>query len=386
MITRIDSLDKLFSRKELHLAERERFEETAGSHYGLVFGIATVLAGWGWDTYELWRAGSEFFWLKLVLIAATLIPLTTLAGTLVGRIHGANLRRVIVWVVAGGIIGPLSLLVSTEGLSAVIAIFDPAVRGISLYPFSSGVQERIPLVATFGALTGMVVTALQALTARWTWESSSSDNRLTRRGWVLLWLCAPFAIGLGALYDGSLNSQLRAPVQLSYRLIQLMLAMPPDADIQKMNTSTVLDYVGASRWQKHFTPRYVQRISDYDRKTLRTAFVDAEFDNGFVWRCQTIINGYGTKDCVDLVEQYRDWMQQFLKTGIVQCENCMVTIPPPTQIWQTQNATNLSEPREISLVHHAGGVVVVTATLPSSQAECRFVGASPTSIRDCVKR
>jgi len=386
MNTRFNTLDKLFSRKELHQAEREKFEETAGVHYGLVFGIGLVLVGWGWDAYELWRASNEFFWLKLLLIALVIIPLTALAGTIAGHIHRSNLRKMIVWVLIGSVLGPISLLMSTEGLSTVIALFDATIRGVTLYPFSAGLQERVVLTAVFGAVIGVLATAMQKLTTAWAWDNSSNDNRFTFASWTLLWACAPLAIALGALYDGSLNSQMRAPVQLSHRLIELMLTTPPDADIRAMNTFTMLDYVNTSKWQKDFTTHYVQRIADLDPRTLTSAFVDVEFDNGFIWRCQSVRNGDNWKDCLDLSPQYRDWMQQFLRTGIVQCGECLVTIPPPTQIWYAQNASHLGTPQQISIAHHAGGVILVTATLANTQVDCRIVGASPAVIHDCAIR
>ena len=386
MTMRIDSLDKLFSRKELHQVEREKFEARVGVWYGFIFGVALVAVGWGWDAYELGRAASEWFWLKLLLNAIALIPLCALAGLVAGRIHNSLLRRVLVWVALGATFGPLSLYLSFAGVSAIVALLDSSVHGITLYPFAPALQERLPLIAVFGMAAGILTAAAQNFTTAWAWDNSSLDDRLTTQGWLMLWACAPLAIGLGALYDGSVNSQMRAPVQLTHRLVQLMLATPPDADFRKMDTFTMLDYVGTSSWQKNFSPRYLQRIADLDRKTLTWAFVDTEFDNGFIWRCQSVRNGDGVRDCVDLQAQSRDWMQQFIRTGIVQCADCAVTISPAAQIWHAQNASALSAPQQITLTHHSGGLIVMTATLSTGQIECRFVGANPTIINDCARK
>ena len=380
------SLDKLFSRKEWHQAEREKFEEMAGWRYGLVFGSALVLVGWGWDAYELWRASSEIFWYKLVLVAIVIIPLTMFAGSVDGHAHRSITRKLIVWILIGGATGFIASFMSFEGTSALIALLDPTVRGITLYPFSPGMQERIPLMTLFGAVVGLAAAALQSLTTSWAWDSSSADYRFTPQSWRLLFLCVPLSILLGALYDGSINSQVRAPFQISHRLVQLALTTPPDADIHKMDLATMLNFVAVSTWRNNFSSHYTQHLVDLDRTKLTWAYVDVEFDNGFIWRCQSVRNGDDLTNCIDLQQKYRDWMSQFLRTGIVQCGDCMVTIPPPAQIWYTQNASRLGAPQQISITHHAGGVVIVTTTLANTQVDCRLVGANPTIIHDCVSR
>jgi hypothetical protein len=376
----------LFSRKEWHQAEREKFEELTGWRYGLVFGVTLILVGWGWDAYELWRASSDIFWYKLALVAITLVPLTLCAGSMAGRSHKSIFFKFVVWFLAGGALGVIGLAMSFEGVSALAAWLDSSIRGISIYQFSPALAERVPLIVLFGACVGVAVAALQILATSWAWDNSSADYRFTHANWRLLFLCAPAALLLGALYDGSINSQVRAPVQISHRIIQIALTLSPDLDIHTLDTATMLDYVSVAKWRGNFTPQYTQHIADLDPRKLTWAYVDAEFDNGFIWRCQSVRNGDGLVDCIDLQAQYWDWMQQFIRTGIVQCKDCLVTITPPVQIWHTQNAKNLGEPQQIVLTHHTGGVIVMTATLPGGQIDCRFVGANPVAIRDCVQR
>ncbi len=323
---RTASLEKIFAREELHQAEREKFEASAGWRYGLWFGMVLVLVGWGIDAWEQATASTELWWLKLLLAVCVIVPITTLAGAIAGRAHGSAARRFVVWILLCGATGGVGLFLSFVGVSLVVQLFDPAVRGIIVFPFASTVQERVPLITLFGMVIGFFAAALQKFATTWAWEVSSSENRFTRQGWTALLVCVPLAIALGALFDGTANSQMRAPTTLSQRIIHLALTTPPDADIQEMDTLTMLDYVATQPWRARFTPRYVQHIADFDWRQLKTVYVDTEFENGFIWRCKSVRNGDDLTDCVDLREQYRDWMQQFIRTGILQCKDCLVSI------------------------------------------------------------
>ena len=386
MSVRIDSFEKLFSKQEWHQAEREQFEQAVGWRFGLIFGLVVVLVGWGWDAYELQRAASELFGVKLLLVACVYIPMMMIAGVLSGGARRSWRRKLAPWIILSALAGIVSALLSFQGVSIVASLLDPAIGGIAIQPLVPAIQERLPLIALFGGIIGFAAAVAQAFATSWAWDSSSLDNRMTLASWSALLIGVPLALVLGALYDGSLNSQMRAPAQLSHRIIQLALTTPPDADFRKMDTLTMLDYVSTLSWRDRFSPRYVHHLADFDRATLKTAYIDAEFDNGFAWRCQSVRNGDGLIDCVDVRAQYVDWMRQFVRTGVIVCEKCVVSLAPAATIWQTQNANRLGEPQQITFTHHSGGVIVMRADVSGGTVECRFVGASPTIVHDCAQK
>lgn len=379
------SLEKLFARHELHPAARMKFERDAGWRYGLLFGSVLVLIGWGIDASEQAAASVELWWLKLVLLSLVIIPMTLLAGALAGRALGSA-RRFIVWILFGGVIGGVGLLLSFVGVSLIAQVLDPALHGIIVFPFAPTIQERVPLITVVGMIIGFFAAVLQGFATTWAWEMSSSDNRFTRQGWAAFLICVPLALLLGALFDGTVNAQMRGPTTLSQRIIHLALTTPPDADIHQMDLMTMLDYVATQSWRANFAPRFVQHIADFDRQNFRTVYLDIEFENGFIWRCKSVRNGDDLTDCVDLRAQYSDLLRQFFKTGAVQCQNCLVSIAPAATAWHVQSANILGEPQQVSLSHHFGGVVVMQAALPAGTVECRFVGAEPVVIQDCARR
>ena len=379
-------LEKLFAKTTFDPAIQRQFEVSVGWRYGLVFGILLVLFGWGWDAVELARVAREFFWLKILIVSSVIIPLTTLAGTLAGRIPQSLARKTLAWVVLGGVTGGMGLYLSFEGASAVVALFDPAVRGIAIFPFSPGVQERVWLNSAFGAIAGLFAAALQHWATNWAWDNSSTDNRFTPRNWLVVLGCLPITLALGALCDGAANAQLRGPLQTTDRIIRLALSAPPDLDTRQMPTAELLDYASAAQWQGKFSAQYTQRIADFNLKTLNEAYVDVEFDNGLLWRCSTAWSGSVLRSCRDLGSLYRDWMKQFWELGFVRCEDCSVRIDRATVERYNQNARTLGEPRQIVATHRAGGVVLMRTEFPSGTIECRLVGAEPVVIRDCVKK
>lgn len=380
-------LDRLFARTELQRADREKFEAGAGWRYGLIFGIGLVLIGWGCDAWDLHNAFVEWAGLKLVLEAITIIPLTVLAGGIAGRARGSLPIKFLPWIVLGGMTGVVGLYVAFEGVSTVAALIDPSLQGVKIFPFATGAQERLPVIFLFGVIIAVPVAVLQHFATGWAWERTGRDNQITPGGCLMLAYCLPLAIVLGALFDGAVNVQFRGPFQLSYHIVQLALRTPPDADLTQMQTLERLDYVLTSKWRKNFTLQFIQHVADYDATALTSVFVDVQFDNGFIWRCTSVHNGDNLVDCLDVSVTYRDWINQFLRSGAIKCDDCQVAISPAAAAWRAQNLGDYGEPQQMTVIHRPGRVVVVSAPLNSGgQMECRFVGAQPVVIQDCVKK
>lgn len=372
---------------ESNIAARARFEVYAGWRYGLVFGIALVLVAWGVDAGELALESAALFWPKLLLAILIIVPLCTAAGALAGKSHGSLGRRLLVWIVAGALIGGITIHIPFEGASAVAALIDPAVRGLTIFPFAPAVEERVLPMAVITAIAGLIVGALQSLAATWAWDSSSKEDRMTLGSWLALVISVPIAVGLGSLHDGAANAQLRAPLYLTNRVVQLALNTPPDLNLQSLETLKLLDYLATSRWRNEFSGHFKQHLVDFDRNKLRSGYADVEFDNGFIWRCEVVRNGDGLSGCSDLKADYRGWMTGFFRTGSVSCENCSVRVEPGAAGWQSIARERLGDPQQISIEHHAGGVVLVRSTFSTGmQAECRLVGANPVVIQQCENK
>ncbi len=372
-------IEKLFTRKEADYAARQGFEIHAGWRYGVVFGAVLVLVGWGIDAWESANASLELSWVKLPLAAITLLPLCAMAGGLAARFN-RSLVKMAIWGIAGAITGWIAIHLPFEGVSMIASLSDPALGGTVIFSFAPAAQERVVGMMAFGAMSGLIAPWAQKLATLWAWDRSSLDNRMTLGGWVTLLACAPIAMTLGALYDGGANASLRGPSRLTQRLIQVALNA---ADLNRAGIQQALDLGMTARWRDKFSAHYTQRIADFDRRTLEDVYMDTEFDNGFLWRCQITRDGSNMRHCSDLGETYRDWITQFLQTSRIRCDECVFRVEPEVIAWQTKNAGALVNPRQIDVIHDSGGVVTVRAAFENQVVECRIVGAEPMNIQEC---
>ncbi len=380
-----DTLVRLFASRETDPEARRRFEVGAGWRYGLLFGLVLTLVGWGVDAAELAVESAALFWPKILFAILIVIPLCAAAGALAARTSLG--RKFLIWAICGAVTGWLAIHLPFEGLSVLVALTDPPTRGIDVFPFVPAAQERVLFMAVAGALAGVVAGILQILGTHWAWDRSTRDNRLTRSGWLVLLVSLPFALTLGAVYDGIANAQLRAPISLTNRIIQLALHTPPDLDLQSMETGRLLDYLATSQWRSRFSSRYTQHLADFDPDTLRSAMVDTEFDDGFIWRCGVNRDGENLAGCIDVNATYAGYLRDFFVTGDVTCPNCFVRVEPGVAEWRKANLPTLGDIQDVQVTHHSGGVVLARARFSTRrQAECRLTGAYTVSIESCSAR
>lgn len=379
-----DVLTRLFSGAADPSARRQ-FDSAAGWRYGLLWGSALTVVTWGLDAIELFTESAALFWPKLLLAILLVIPLCTITGLLAGRSHASIGGKFVVWLVCGALTGWIAVHLPFEGVSLLMALVDPATRGITIWPFVPAAEERVIPLMLLGGGAGLAAAVLQNLTTQWAWDRSTADNRITLRGWLVLFLAAPLALGLGALYDGAANAQLRAPLYLMHRVIRVALDNPPDLDLQQMPTGKLLDYVAARRWRPEFSDRFAQHLADMDPTNLRSGFVDVEFDNGFIWRCEVLRNGENLAGCSDVKATFTGYVKDFLATGDATCDNCFVRIDPAAGQWRVANSAALGDIRTVQITHHSGSIVLALAhTTAGKTFECRFTGARTVNLEACA--
>lgn len=375
-------IDRLFTRNEVDHAALHKFEIAVGMRYGIVFGLILVAVGWGVDAWESANTSLELFWAKLPLATITIIPLCAIAGSLAARFN-RSIAKMLVWGFFGAITGWIAIHLPFEGASTIATLIDPALGNTPIFPFGPAAQERVVGMITFGAVAGIVAAWGQRIANVWAWDQSSTDNRMTRGAWATLLLCAPIAIGLGAVYDGAANASIRGPARLPQRLIEIALTTPPNLDLNRMSARQALDYGLTARWRDRFSARYTQRIAGFDMRTLTEEYIDTEFDTGLIWRCDITQDGSNIRGCVDLTETYGDWVKQFLQTSQIRCGECLIRIEPEALAWQTHNASALKNAVQVTVIHHSGGVVTARSVLENLIVECRIVGAEPVNLQGC---
>lgn len=370
------------SRAESKLQLKQAFERGAGWRFGLVTGLIIVLVGYGWDALQLASISVEYYWIKFLLAAVTILPLATLAGYIAG--HFNIILQFVVWLIFGLVSAFFAIHIPFELARGVLQLFEPNLRVVELLAIPHGATDSTGVAMTLGALLGILVGGAQALVVGKAWEDSSDNHTITRRGWALLLLVIPLALAYAILFDGTINTPVRTPLQLVSSVIQVGLYTSPNLDFRQMETHEALRYVTASSWRDRLTPRYVMRLAAIEPRNVGQGYVDTTFDNGLNLRCETTTYGEFIGTCFDINARYPEYLGQFISTGTVTCNDCQVVPSAQVQNWQKQHAAQLGATDLFTIAHGAGSSVRISVT-PQAGArfECLFSGADPILIEEC---
>ena len=372
-----------FTSNEIPPDAKEKFACGAGGRYGLILGVSLVLAGWGWDAWQLANASAELPWVKLLAASVTLIPLAIAAGWLAGRAYPSFLIGLLVWIGWGVVGGFIAGHLPFEVLSAFAGWLDPTVRGVNIFPFTPEAQFFTGAAMFIGVLAAFPVAFLQSLSTDWSWDRSTSDNRLTLGAWAMLFVALPLGLGLGAL-DGAATNSLSAPMLLTNQVIQVALTTPPDLNTSKMPTDEMLVYIAGLRWRDKISSRFVEHLADYDPNTFQQSAVDLVFANGAMLRCSVVQYSRYVAGCYDLAAADRAVLTKFVRLGTAPCSDCTVEIQPQAAAWQSQYGRDFGDISRVTIAHHFDGVVTARAEDRTGKfVECRFVGANPVRLDTC---
>jgi hypothetical protein len=363
---------------------KEEFSHGFGWVYGTALGIGLVAAGFGMDAWQLAGASAESVWLKPGIALVLLGPLSAAAGWMAGRAYPRVLVQCVVWIgwgIAGGfIVGHVPFELS----SAAAGLADPIARGWQAFPSGAEAQFATGVAIVLGAVIAFPATLLQSLSTDWTWDRTTSEGRMTVNTWSLLLVPLVVGLGLGALDDSMVNATLRDARLLSNRVVQIALHTPADLSTSAMPPSEMLEYMAGMPWRGKLSERFTEYLADYDVTSYQLVSVDLVFDNGFVLRCKATQYSQYIAGCYDLDADYRALMPQFVETGRVDCQDCTANALPAATGWQSQHRGVFSDPKAISVEHHAGRIVVVGADFATGgHAQCYFLGAEPVLIAGC---
>jgi hypothetical protein len=378
----LESNPYLKMRGESQAQAKRVFERRAGWRYGLVFGLLVVTLAYALDAWQLSSIRAEFWWIKFALGCVTILPLAILAGGISGYTNW--FWKVVVWGIFGLLAGYCAIHIPFEGASMILERFDPNLRVIEFLRIPEGAAGSFGMLATLGALLGILVGLLQTVVVNWAWERSTEDYKLTWQGWLLFLIAAPFAIAFAFLYDGTAHSPIRTPMQLTYALVQSGLNDPPGLDHTQMEIHRALIYLTAQRWRKDFTPEFTTRMAASEPTVAGEAFVDVSFSNGFNWRCRVTTFGEFTGSCYDLNAEYARYVSEFAERGSFRCTDCEMRVERAAEDWRGAHGHALSAADKITARHGAGSSMVVRVAAADGAAfECLLSGANPVIIEEC---
>jgi hypothetical protein len=369
--------------KEQRSHEKARFETGVGWRYGLILGMLLVTFGWGWDAWELASASANLWLAKLVLASLIIVPLTVAAGLFGSLAHDSALLKWLIWTAWSILVTIVAIHLPFDGMRMMAGLLDPAVRGLAVFPFTPGAQALGEFLMFIGAVIGFPAAMLHILATEKAWDRSGPTNQLTPGSWVYLLVCLPLGLGLAFLCDTMVNSTLREPFQVTYRVIEVALTTPPDLESGSMSPSQMMEYQAGLQWREKLSPRFIQDLSDYDPDSFQQLTIDVTFDNGTILRCGTTHYGQAISGCYDLSTNYRDALAGFLQTGTASCKDCSMQVAAQAAAWQAARKGQFGDLQQISILHHAGSIVTGLVDLTQGRVECRFEGGNPVVIQTC---
>lgn len=372
----------LKARGESQLRAKQAFERAAGWRFGLVFGALIVLFGYAWDAAQLVQVHAEYWWIHFALASVTILPLAILAGGISGYVNW--LLKMLVWACFGIAAGWVAIHIPFEGARLALQTFDANLRLAEYLPIPNAAVNSFGMLATLGALMGLLVGLTQTVAVGWAWERSTEDFKLTPGGWAMFLAALPFAIGYGILFDGSAQTPLRAPMQTVNAIVQSGLSDPPGVDVSNTEIHRALIYLVGQRWRKSMTPDYTLHLAASEPKFVGESFVDISFSNGALLRCRITTYGEFSGGCIDLHQTVQNYISEFLRRGTFDCQECEARVAPDAAAWQKQNARTLTGADRTSVTHGAGSSVIArVAAADGTQIECLLWGANPVIIQAC---
>lgn len=378
----LESNPYLKARGESQLRAKHAFQQRAGWRFGLIFGALIVLTGYGWDALQLYLVHAEFWWLRLVLAAVTILPLAILAGGIGGYVNW--LLKLPLWVLFGIAGAFCAIHLPFEGAQFLVQRLDPNASLGEYLRLTELALDSFGILALLSAVLGVVVGLAQNVIVNWAWERSDEEYRLTLTSWALLFLAAPLAFIYAFLFDISANLPLRAPLALINAVVESGLNDAPGQDPSQMETRRSQIYSTGQRWRSLMSSEYVIRLAASESAETGDSVVDVWFRNGANLRCGTTRGGEFPRTCYDLNVEYSRILSEFVPRGSFRCPDCEMEIADPAVAWQQQNAAPLPADAVFTVRHGAGSVVNVRVrTSPGSAFECLLSGTSPITIERC---
>lgn len=373
----------MVEKEQVNQKLKQKFTRGFGWRYGLMFGLAMVVAGWGLDGWRLADASAELSWVKVMVAALTVIPLGIVIGMLAGRAHPGMLTMLLIWmgygIFSGWIVGHLQYQV----MQTVASVIDPAVAGLAIFPYTSEAQFLTGVAIFLGIVASFPASFFQVLATDWAWDRSSADAQMTWGARAMLIVAMIIGAGLGLLDDSMVN-QLTMSISTANRVIQVALQTPADLDTSKMTNSQMFIYMAGVPWRDKISNRYTVYLADYEPNTFQNATMDIAFDSGVILRCR-VIQARIIAGCFDASAEFGALVRQFVQTGATPCPDCAVRAQPAAIAWQSQQQGDGGEPTNIQVVHHSGSVFNVRVDYgTSAPVECTLVGNDPVVIQQCA--
>ena len=357
---------------------------TAGTAYGLIFGLSFSLFTWGFDALSLASSGADLAGAKLILG----LPLAMVICGLAGRL-AASSSSMAVFIALGAVVGALLGVIAGhmpyDGSNLAAWLADRRLWGLVVFPYGHAAAVRTTLVAIVMAGLGAVVGFVEYLAVEWAWDRATPEGRMSVLSWILLLACIPPVLLMTGTVEEMINQPIRTPQQRVGELIGLAL----EGAVEEAQARG-LTYRAVEPFLASFSEQYVVHLVDYDQDTLYSAYVDVAFDNGFVLRCATV--GKTVVHCDDFSRKFADWMDDLVHAGLhderrwLDARVRYLAVDDAVVAWLADHRDQLSAGYELTWAGQQGGCVFMSARFDSGfEMTCRFLGAAPVRVDQCVE-
>jgi len=357
---------------------------SAGTAYGLIFGLGFALFIWGYDALLLASSSADLAWAKLLLGLPLTIAISSLAGRLAAS-SPSTAVSVALWATAGAVLGLLVGRMPFDGGNLAAWLTDRRMRGLVVFPYGSSAAARTTLVVVIGAGLGAAAGVVERLAIGWAWDRATPRGRLSARSWGALLVCLPLAAFVAWAADDLVNRHLRTHQQTVDELIALTLAgASEEAELRDVN------YASVARHRERISERYTIYLVEYDPDTHEMGSVDVAFDNGFALRCLTarVQVGY----CGPISDSYQDWMDDLIHAGLygeqrwLSVPGNLLTVDDTVVAWLGRRSDQLSTTYEVAKTGQRGAWVFMAARFDTGfEMVCRFRGVRRVLVDQCVE-
>jgi len=190
-----------------------RTRHTFGIVFGVVVGLAFVVATWGGDALILRRIHAYQPWLKLIVGALICAPTGGLAGCLAARLD-KPIFSVLLWLVAAAGFAWLSTSNTFQIFPAMVVKMNPDLASFINYSAYQNLAYRTSLAFIWTGIFGILVGVLQLPLSEGAFFSTAVGSKLIPLGVAIL------IMGVcGVIVDSLNNDPLRSPVVSLYRTI-----------------------------------------------------------------------------------------------------------------------------------------------------------------------
>jgi len=358
---------------------------TAGAGYGIIFGLSYALFTWGYDGSVLWLNSADMAWVKLALGLPIVVLLTGFVGFLAAYTSSLALG-VILWVVVCGVLAYVAGHIPFDGVTLGVWILDQRLWGEVISPYGYSAAVRTTLIVFGSMIIGTMVGFVESISIQGAWDRATRDGRMSSGSWTVLLLCVPLALLMAVIINGFIYRPLRMPQQNVNELIQSSLSGEAEND-ENLQSS----YRSIKPYLDQLSSDYVIHFVTFGSETGTwfSAYVDTVFKADFVLRCVTL--GDTVAYCSDFSEQVDIWMDNLVRAGLYAEQPWLddqarkLVVDPDVISWLTAHQDQLSENYDLQRDSQHGGWFFVKAKFDTGfKMTCRFHGAAPVTVNQCV--